>query len=168
MIMTWIRLRLNLTVTVCAVVCIIGGTFAPTIALACEGGAEEQTLSIKPIKEGGKCEEEAGRVAFKALTETCEYRVENENATEKVEVTKRELGFEEQCKGILTNCLSYVTPANPGECKVGTTLTVLGVCYVKLEYTKKPATPPSLASLEMKTKAVGGGVSTRVVGQKLS
>lgn len=148
---------------------LISAQLMPGVVLACEGGGPEvQKISIKPIKTGGKCEEEGGRVAFKALNETCEYRVENENAIEKVEVTKRELGFEAQCEGFLVDCLSYIGPVNAPECIETTKLGVLGVCYVTLEYTKKPAAPPSLSSLEIKTESEKGGKANLLVGQKLT
>lgn len=47
--MTWIRLRLGIIATVSAVVYVIGGIFAPTIASACEGGSEEKSSAEGPL-----------------------------------------------------------------------------------------------------------------------
>jgi hypothetical protein len=48
--MTWIRLRLTRLATVCAVVCVVGSTFAPPLAFACEGAGEEKEVITEEVK----------------------------------------------------------------------------------------------------------------------
>lgn len=139
-----------------------------------ESATEEQKISIAPIKKaipGQECPEAAGRVVFETLNELCEYRVENKNAAEPVYIEKVEIGQEVQCVGILNNCLTSVGTENTPKCKPSFRKTRLGpggVCYVQLEYTKKPATLPSVASLSVETKSTPGNLKKEVTaGQNL-
>lgn len=51
--MTWSRLRLSSIATICAVVYIVGGILAPTMALACEGAGEEKVEgSLEFLQKG--------------------------------------------------------------------------------------------------------------------
>ena len=151
-VMTWIRLRLSLGATVCAVVYIIGGIFGPTIAFACEGAGEEaeaQNISIKPI-ESGTAEVASGtktcpengekKVEFNALTEWCEYKVINGNKAEEVEVRSyqgnRPVG--EECWTV--GCLALRVTVNKPECPAGTKLVAKGgSCWFALQYSNEPA-----------------------------
>jgi hypothetical protein len=135
---------------------LISAQLLPSLALGCEGVAEVQKLSIKPIESGtggvasgkGSCPKVLLKptvVLFKNLTEWCEYEVKNENAVEKVIlepkpgiVPKGECEFanEEYCIGFLNK-----VPVGKNECKKGTVLPV-GIgnqCYVRVEYEKKPS-----------------------------
>jgi hypothetical protein len=131
---------------------------------------ETQKIVLKPIQNGGKCPEEAARTVYTVEGQTCEYRVENDNTLESVEVRKVLLGIETQCKGLLTNCFAVVGAESSPECSegtiFGTTVRVGGVCYVKLEYKWKPPMV-SLASIEIETRSTYGAVTTLFKGQGL-
>jgi hypothetical protein len=144
-------------------------TFSKAVELGgTKGAAEEQKISIitNPKAVMGKeCPERAGRVIFKALGEVCEYKVENKNAVEPVYVEKVTLAQEVQCIGVINNCLTKITPENTPRCDKSLRATKLGpggVCYLQLEYTKKPGTPPGLTSLTVETKSTPGGAKKEV------
>ncbi|HET7485779.1 MAG TPA: hypothetical protein VFJ64_10455 [Solirubrobacterales bacterium] len=165
----------------------VKGTFCPstaklditttpleTVYISTGAVPEAQNILLKPIQNGGMCPENAGRVVFTTVGETCEYYLKNENAVEGIEVRKIELGVEAKCVGILNNCIKIVTPANVPQCKeagvvfAGTRLAVGGVCYVKLEYKWKTPTLPSLSMLEIETRSTLRAVATVRAGQSLN
>jgi hypothetical protein len=85
--MTWNRLRLSPIAAVCGVVCIIGGTFAPTVVSACEGGGEEteELLNAKATFEE--------KYKFPgAPPETLNWNIYNGDATEEVTLGVLTLG----------------------------------------------------------------------------
>jgi hypothetical protein len=138
--MMWIRLRLASTATVCVVVYIIGGLFAPTIALACEGSGEEkaQLIRITPIAWNGRverCAEKGSDVNFSSLRQRCEYEVKNENAAEEVTVERDgpirfSLGGE--CETL--KCVVFQNTERAPECRTGVRLRRTEKCYALLEY----------------------------------
>jgi hypothetical protein len=147
--MPWIRLQMTPIATVCTIVYIIGGTFAPTIVFACEGGGPEANISIKPVESsrgGGGCHQNLLKteVIFENINEWCEYEIKNENTTEKLLLAQKQTyvknGKCEFAGGAL--CLDLVAvAAGKTRCGTGTILPV-GVgkeCYDRLQYEKKPA-----------------------------
>lgn len=145
-----------------------------TVYIATGAVPETQKVVLKPIQNGGMCPENAGRVVFTFVEQTCEYYLENQNAFESIEVRKVVLGIETKCGGLINNCIELIATSNSPRCEVpgyifsGTTLAPAGRCYVKLRYEWKPPTTPSLSSLEIATKSTLGGTATVIVGQSLN
>jgi hypothetical protein len=143
--MTWIRLRLTSIATVCASIYIIGGVFAPTIALACEGAGEEpQNVTNTPVEwsgGGGRCPTNRSgmSVFFNREGEWCEYQIENRNSSEEVEVVTLRLEFEagSECAAAPFCVKGVGVRAGGTECRSNAPVTRLPrgtFCYIRLEY----------------------------------
>jgi hypothetical protein len=161
---------------------LLSAQLAPTAALACEGAAEEQKITLKPVewgKEGEakkeKCpeKEEAAEklVHFTVVGQWCEYEVKNENAKEKVtlETVALEPNTPKECEFAGPKfCLTQEKPGAGKWCAVGVTLTpkVAGEekCSTRLLYINKPGKIERMKWI-VETKSENGAVTKLVAKQ---
>jgi len=102
-------------------------------------------------------------VRFTALTQWCEYEVENENAVERVKIEAEALLFNPGCGfGGGVFCLRFSVPGNMPKCEGGgvVELPLLGRCYTRLEYREKPAALEE-TDYRVETKSNPGNIVAR-------
>jgi hypothetical protein len=139
---------------------------APSVALACEGGAEEQRVTLTPIERGERnvpsgtrtCENARREVIFTRLEQWCEYEVKN-NTAEEVTVESREGGYEvgSECARLL--CLGTLVSIRRPFCEAGgrTRLRAGRECYVSAEYVREPRARERTL-FRVRTRSVGNVV----------
>jgi hypothetical protein len=126
---------------------LLSAQLVPSVALACEGTAEEQRISLTPIESGERnrpsgtrtCENARREVVFTIVEQWCEYEVKNNNAREEVTVEVLEAGYERggECERLL--CLGTLVPIRRPLCEAGRTrLVITRECYISVEYLRKP------------------------------
>lgn len=124
----------------------------PSVALACEGAAEEKNVSFTPKTWSatlGACPEEGGKVKFEAadLTKWCEYSLKNENKVggEKIKLKVGEVDLKSpECETKV--CIKLIAGKEAGtkECVTPMTLEPGEECRKRIEYAVKPAAKRTL------------------------
>jgi hypothetical protein len=117
--MTWIRLRIAFLATVCAAVYLVGGVFAPAIALACEGATEEPRLVNGEGKELVKNNFRGSSAKTRLEKEVSTSRIECQKDAVAGQETEAETGkmtiYLRECKNLLGVECAGPTGAKPGE-----------------------------------------------------
>ncbi|HSZ14381.1 MAG TPA: hypothetical protein VK790_10150 [Solirubrobacteraceae bacterium] len=151
----------------------LSAQLAPSVALACEGAAEEQKISVTAHEwyKGGACatKENAKKEAlvnFNVEGQWCEYEIENKNLNESVEIKRETLNSPNpECvfAGAI-RCTRFIKPKG-AECKVTLVLKKTEKCFDTIEYQMKPKTTPQEPGFEVETLSAGGGKATPTAKQ---
>jgi hypothetical protein len=130
--------RLALSLSFCLVLASVG----PSLALACEGGGNEGSAALTPIKwsGGGECPLKEKEVHYAAEKAWCEYELLNTNKVETIKLNVGEVNRKsKECEE--KECVTFTKGVEAGttECVAKLEVAAGKGCRERVEYKTKPA-----------------------------